>query len=184
MNTELKKLWPTDILTGTISDTTIVDKFITLSLQESSLLNRDPSQDNIFEDNTYYFFLEGAVIPAFDQWTTQVLCKSLTDFKIKKTKGWLSSTLNGMIAHNHSGAQLSAVFYLLVDDQDRVGETILFDPRTNANRSYDKDWSSYFEPYYVKPKTYNFIVFPSFIYHQVVGSTSNVRITLAVDLFI
>jgi hypothetical protein len=185
MTTQIKKLWPTDVLFGQSNAHESFDKLTNLILENSdNIFNENPSNVNIFDDVKYDFFLNNVVYSAFDQWLIEVLNSPLDNFKNHKIKGWISSTLGGMPLHNHSGAQLSAIFYLLVDDKDKKGETVLFDPRFNANRCYDNKWSDYFKPLYVKPSVYNFLVFPSFVFHQVMSSKSDIRLALAVDLLL
>jgi hypothetical protein len=90
-----------------------------------------------------------------------------------------------MINHNHSGAQLSAVFYLLNDNINAGGEIVFHDPRTNANRGYNSDvWGCLFEPMRLKPESNTFFVFPSFLYHQVTEFTGKLRIAIPVDLYV
>ena len=89
-----------------------------------------------------------------------------------------------MINHNHKGAHLSAVFYLFNSDPNKGGEIVFHDPRGNANRGYTGDyWKDFFSPLKLKVFSYKFVVFPSFLYHQITTYTGNLRVGIAVDLF-
>jgi hypothetical protein len=112
--------------------------------------------------------------------------KEISDWRNHKIHGWLagSGTNYSMPYHNHRNAQLSAVFYLLCDDQ-RDGGTIYFtDPRQNANRAYDKEFFPWFADLKLTPKSGDAVVFPSFLYHYVTTYQGFMRLAMPVDLFL
>jgi hypothetical protein len=89
-----------------------------------------------------------------------------------------------MPAHNHSGSQLSGVFYLFTDDTS-TGKITFFDPKGNANRGYNPaKWNSLFSPLTLTAESGSFVIFPSYLYHQVSFFTGNIRIAIPVDLFL
>jgi len=95
-----------------------------------------------------------------------------------KLKSWLN--IGSLEAHNHSGAQFSAVFYLMGHD----GDLVLHDPRTNANRGYNSDaLKKHFEPVRFTPRAGLGVIFPSYLYHSVARSRE-FRLALAVDLYL
>lgn len=129
---------------------------------------------------------ETEVMPVFDQYLNQTLGCSLDDYAHRELKAWLTGTQGNynMILHNHSGSFLSAVFYLLAEEQDQGGELIFCDPRINANRGYTQEWNQEFDYTRVQPQTGDVFVFPSFLYHFVTPYNSRFRLCVPVDLFL
>jgi hypothetical protein len=99
---------------------------------------------------------------------------------------WITGSHSGYAikAHNHSCSQLTGVFYLLNDSPEDTGQLTVFDPRANANRAYNDDWSEYFKPIDIKAYSYTYVVLPSFLYHQVASFSGNMRMAIPVDLFV
>jgi hypothetical protein len=89
-----------------------------------------------------------------------------------------------MPLHNHSGSYLSAVFYLLCEENDKGGEIVLQDPRFNANRGYKEEYNNWFNNEIMTPKTGQFIIFPSFLYHTVKTFYGKIRLAMPVDLIL
>ena len=89
-----------------------------------------------------------------------------------------------MQIHNHSGAHLSGVFYILSEEQGAGGDLVLHDPRSNANRGYDEHFNPMFARNSVIPETGDFMIFPSFTYHHVNPYFSQMRICVPVDLYL
>ena len=183
-------LWPTNVLTGEIENKNLVDSISQHILQNYNLENMgisDLSNRNIFEeDNFFDDFKKEIVIPCFEKWLKNVLNISLKDFKTNSMKAWFSGSQIGynMVNHNHSNACLSAVFYFLIEG-NKNGDVFFFDPRTNANRGYENAvWSDLFKPFVLTPKSYSFVVFPSFLYHQVTPFNGNIRLAIPVDLYL
>lgn len=180
--------WPSKILIDSISETQVVDELVSHILQTYDL-NAPPGDFgklNILDDPAFDLFVSKVVEPAFNSWLTACMSKRLVDFEERSLKAWITGANSGysMTNHNHSGAHLSSVFYLVSDEQAQGGEIVFFDPRHNANRSYKSEWAEYFEPYRLKPKSYSYAVFPSFIYHQVTEFKGDLRLALPVDLYL
>jgi hypothetical protein len=110
---------------------------------------------------------------------------SLKNFKRCSFKSWLTGAFcNYFIpTHNHAGSHLSAVFYVFSEEQDKGGELILFDPRSNANRGFINEFQNSFKYESFTPKTGDAIVFPSFLYHQTTPFLGKIRLAIAVDFF-
>jgi hypothetical protein len=181
--------WASPILTSEIIDKATADATITHILSSYNLESPpgEINDHNIFDDDRFDAFLKNIVEPAFDEYLTQTLGKRLYDFEERSYRGWITGTTPGynMLTHNHSGSQLSAVFYLLNEEADAGGDIVFLDPRSNANRSYKiNDWGKWFEPIRLKTPSYTFAVFPSFVYHQVTPYTGKLRIAIPVDLFV
>lgn len=183
-------LWPTNVLVGTIDNKNLVDSISQHILKNYNLENlkiSDLSDKNIFEEDRFFdLFKKKIVEPSFDQWFQKSLNISFYDFETNSMKAWFGgSQINyNMVNHNHSNACLSAVFYLLIEG-NKNGDVVFFDPRTNANRGYSKKcWSKLFEPFVLKPESYTFTVFPSFLYHQVTPFNGNIRLAIPVDLYL
>lgn len=186
----MHNLWPTNVLTGDIKNIKLIDNLSQHILQNYDLNNlkvSDLSDRNIFlEDDYFNDFKENIVQPCFDDWLKEILKVSLYDFKTFFLKAWFAGSQVGynMVNHNHSNASLSAVFYLIIEG-NKNGDVYFFDPRTNANRGYKDDlWNNLFYPFVLKPKSYSFVIFPSFLYHQVTPFNGNIRLAIPVDLYL
>lgn len=179
--------WPTQIVTGMLTDKQLVDDTVSHILQEYNLEKPpgDINNDNIFKDPALKDFKEQLVEPAFDSWL-QSIDKSIYDYPDRSMRAWITGTGfdYNIMTHNHSGAHLSAVFYLFNDAPDAGGELVMFDPRSNANRAYKADWADYFAPKRIKTPSYTYAVFPSFVYHQTTPFKGNLRLAIPVDLFL
>jgi hypothetical protein len=89
-----------------------------------------------------------------------------------------------MPLHNHSGAQVSAVFYLLCEEKNAGGELLISDPRFNANRGYPNKMKDSFNLEIYKPKSGEVVVMPGFLHHQVATFNGKLRLAMPVDLYI
>ena len=140
------------------------------------------SGDNIFDDPKLEKFKEEHVLPRFRQFCSSYLDLQAKDYDVR---GWLTGygTNYAMPKHNHSGSHVSAVFYLLCED-NHGGDIILHDPRTNANRGYTPEFNSMFEPVRFTPQTGDVLMFPSFLYHNVETFKGKIRLAMPVDLTI
>jgi len=101
-------------------------------------------------------------------------------------KSWLTGSKGrySMDLHNHSGAPWVAVFYILAEETDKGGEFIAYDPRTNANRGFTKEFTFMFNPVEFLPQTGDVVIMPGFVYHAVRQYESSLRLAIPVDLFI
>jgi hypothetical protein len=190
MELGLNNLWPTKILYGRLNS------FKNLELLVNDILTQEIFQeikeqklsDNFFnnQNKSIKKFKEEEVIPSFKNYLNLIGFDDsiLRNFEVK---GWIVSSdkTKNMLYHNHSNCQFSAVFYLLSDLKEKSGGEIVFhDPRTNANRGYDTRFSHLFAPEKVTPKSGDFLIFPSYLYHHVNTVFSQKRMALAVDLFL
>jgi hypothetical protein len=188
MNNGYTSLWPTDILLGTINDSNLLSKIITSSLTEitpettGTFNEYDPLKDGpaVFQE-----FRDNVVWPAFSEYLSHWNI-DLKKFEDRRLRSWFTGHNSGYMipAHNHSGATLSAVFYFMNEEHDKGGELVLMDPRANANRGYKDNFKSIFENVLFQPKSGEYLVFPSFVYHHTMPFRGNLRLAMPVDLFL
>lgn len=107
-----------------------------------------------------------------------------TSWKFKK---WINGTYNNsgyaMQPHNHMGAKISGVLYLVAEGEE-TGTLTFLDPRTNANRGYDDNFKAHFDFVNHKPSSGDLIIFPSFLWHYVYPTISSMRIVMPIDLYL
>lgn len=178
----LNNLWATPIYKSHIEySDEIISYILSTHTNPSFSKSLNIIGKNIFDDVNLKSFKETHIIPKFHEYCKPYFDLYDKDFDIK---GWLGGYSAGysMPKHNHSGSQISGIFYLLVDDKG--GDLILHDPRTNANRGYKDELLSMFKSITFKPKTNDVIIFPSFLYHNVEMYKGSIRLALPVDLII
>ena len=118
----------------------------------------------------------------FNEYLNDILGLSLSDYKGYKLSSWVNRYENSeMEYHTHNGAQLSAVYYPVVEGVG--GESAFYDPRFFAARGYDLSFRTLYEPVEVKPESGLFVIFPSYLYHSVKVSRG-FKISIPVDLFL
>jgi len=187
MNEGMNYCWPTTILKDTIVDKKILDGVVNhiFSNYDSEQFKEslDMKDGNLFNDKYFITFKEKIVIPSFKKYL------KLQNLNIEKnfhTKAWITGSKSSysMPTHNHSGSHLSAVFYLLCEDQNQGGGLILHDPRHNANRGYISELKDWFKPIKFYPKSGDIIIFPSFLYHNVEPFFGKIRLAMPIDLFL
>lgn len=180
-------LWPTKVFVGKIEDQELLGSII----QETFLISDGPlgkriDGDNIFKGDNEIFdsFKTKIVLPSFEEYLNRVVGTSLSNYPKFELNGWLTGRSHGygMPMHNHSGSQLSAVFYLMAEEE-AGGKIIFVDPRSNANRGYDSFFRKEFDNIEHVPKAGEFLIFPSFLYHWVSYYHSKMRIAIPVDIF-
>lgn len=207
LNPDYNYCWPTPILVTQIEDKILLEKivnhvitnYLTETTDKSGTIatngytfDRDlefRSEKNLLNDSFFDEFKEKEIIPVFEKYLKEQL-----NIDLKKEKYFLKSWLNGsgvtfkegyaMPEHNHSGSHLSAVFYLLNENQNLGGTLNIRDPRANANRGYqiNTNFSKMFDDKRFQPKTGDVILFPSFVYHGVESFFGKLRISMPVDL--
>jgi hypothetical protein len=180
--------WPTHILTGQITETEIANRLTEHLLENYNIAGGSgfEANVNILNDPQLQDFKQYIVIPAFESYLQQVLNLKIDDFKTASFRGWLTGGAAGynMDVHNHSGSQLAGVFYLLNEEPDS-GDIVLYDPRANANRSYERArWGKLFQSMKFKTPSLSFIIFPSFVYHSVEVYRGKLRVAIPVDLYV
>jgi hypothetical protein len=138
----------------------------------NSLTDRVPLLKTIAQQKYAEFFKE-------------VLNLDLVNFKYH-LKSWLTGSMGGysMDLHNHSGAPFVSVIYLLAEEQDKGGQLVMHDPRTNANRGFNSEFQHLFSPIEHTPKSGDVLIFPGYVYHSVRQFHSSLRLAVPVDLFI
>ncbi len=185
----IENLWSTPFL-KTEMPSDIRDKFLIKLFTEYDFANppSDFGSVNILNNKSPEIveFKEQVVKPAFDKFLNETMGRSLKDWQSYDMHGWITGTGRdySLNFHNHRGAQVSAVFYIFCEEQDRGGVITFTDPRMNANRGYDESFVPWFEPKVIIPKSGDIAVFPSFLYHFVTTYQSNIRVAIPVDLFL
>ena len=185
----IQQLWPTPVYRSKF-DIELNNNLINALLLNYDMRNApsDFGDVNILDssDSAIFQFKDEVIYPAFNSFLKETLGKQITDWGGHRLKGWIAGTSDNysLAYHNHRGAQLSAVFYLLCEEQNRGGQITFTDPRQNSNRGYDESFEPWFEDLSFIPKTGEFIVFPSFLYHYVSTYQSNIRLAIPVDLFL
>lgn len=183
----IQNLWSTPFLQTKMSDE-IKDALANDIFMEYNLQNppNDFGSVNILDDQIMDRFKTEVVYPSFNSFLRKTLGKEISDWKSHKMHGWLAGVGKdySLNFHNHRGAQLSAVFYILCEEQDMGGEITFTDPRMNANRGYDTSFLPWFQHKQLTPKSGDIVVFPSFLYHFVSTYRGNIRLAIPVDLFL
>lgn len=181
----IKNLWPTQLGYGKFDTTGLVDHILS-----NYDMNNPPSDlggYNILDDDSEVMIgFSNKVFTAFDDYLKTTIDKNIDDWDQWNLKGWITGHGKDykMQIHNHSGAHLSGVFYILAEEQDAGGDLVLHDPRSNANRGYDEYFNPMFARNSVLPETGDFMIFPSFTYHHVNPYYSQLRICVPVDLYL
>jgi hypothetical protein len=185
MNHGFNDFWPTTFYHGKIEDDKILEG---LANEFFSVRNFDPNYSeknsfNLFDLKTdsVLKFKNDIVYPAFKLYLSKVFNQNIDDFGYKM-KSWFNQS--SQPSHNHSGAHLSAVFYILCNNRIDEGNIIFTDPRSNSNRGYPLSFQNIFQPVVYQPVMGDFIVFPSFVYHYVSACSSTHRLCVPVDLFL
>jgi len=190
MNEGLNYSWPTPILKDTIADKSILDNVVNHILSnynsEDLKISLSIKDQNLFDDKQFDTFKEKIVIPSFQKYI------ELQNFNINLSqkefhlKAWITGNKSSYFVpkHNHSGAHLCAVFYLLCEEQNQGGALAIHDPRHNANRGYTSEFNEWFKAIRFFPKSGDIVVFPSFAYHSVETFFGKMRLAVPVDLFL
>lgn len=189
MRPEILQLYPTAVMKGKFDESIVAPVAEELLTKLDFKSGGDLSDENLLDPVhnlpvlSDFFYTHG--LPKFKEYTEQ--CYNYTlDPNAFKFKAW---GINGadqysLGFHNHSGSQLSAVFYILVDDAKKYGGKFKFhDPRFNANRGLLDEFKVQHQDFEVVPETGGFIIFPSYLYHSVTTFYGRIRLLIPVDMF-
>lgn len=190
MTVEIRQLYPTEVMFGKFSEGVIApvaEELLTkIDFTEVGSVNSD---DNLLSDKWDLPVLQGFFnthgVEQFKEYSKQVFDYEL-ELNHFKFKAWAIDGTNqyNLGFHNHSGAQLSAVFYLLVEDSHKYGGRFKFhDPRFNANRGMTSPFINKHKDYEVYPETGGFMIFPSYLYHSVATFYGRMRLLMPVDMY-
>jgi hypothetical protein len=189
MNPGFNELWPTTAYLGKIEDRQLLERVCNAIFVETDLTNppNDFQKFDILRDGSAVFqeFRDNIVWPAFEKYLSHWNI-NMYDFPERRVRAWITGSYPGyaMPVHNHSGSPISAVFYLMNEEQQTGGELVLMDPRHNANRSYQAQFKPLFENQYYTPKSGEFVMFPGFVYHHTLPFKGKLRLAMPVDLFL
>lgn len=189
MNMGFNDLWPTKLYLNKIDED--INKqlcdaiFLEIGFNNSIMVSDYFDILNEGTSKVFQIFRDTIVIPSFINYLNHIDIdsKEFPDFKIKS---WLTGVYEGynIPIHNHSGATLSAVFYILCDNVLKGGELVLLDSRLNANRGYKPQFKKLFENMIYSPNSGEYIIFPSHVYHQTIPFFGKIRMAIVVDLFL
>lgn len=184
----LNMLWPTPVLlhklpAGATDD--IATEFMMTDKLDLHAGEKTGADRMANPTPTIAKFRDEHIVPSFEKYMNEVFNDTLTNYELRM-KGWLTgSGINyGMPPHGHSGSQLTAVFYVLAEEDHAGGEIGLIDPRGNACRGYEGVMREQFFNYQHLPKTGDVLIMPSFLYHYVVIYHARLRLAFPVDLFL
>lgn len=189
MSTVIKNLFPTEVMFGSLPDEVVAPVAVELLSNLNFSYGGDISDFSLLSDNydlpVLKNFFKQYGVEKFKEYIKKVFDQDL-DTNECTFKAWSSSGASkySLGFHNHSGAQFSAVFYLMVEDAEKYGGKFYFhDPRFNANRGMVDDYKFKHNDIAVLPKTGDFIIFPSYLYHSITTFHGNIRLILPVDMF-
>lgn len=181
IETGLNKFWHTPVYKTNVKFPDEMVNYLLTTYSADKNVSANVSGGNLFED-TYLINYQEFIKPVFSVYAGMLgVDLQKKDYDLR---AWLTGYGTGyaMPKHNHSGSHISAVFYLLVDEKG--GDLILHDPRTNANRGYKDELQSMFEPIRFSPKSGDIIMFPSYLYHSVESFNGKIRLAMPIDLIL
>jgi hypothetical protein len=102
---------------------------------------------------------------------------------IDNWQAWVrnSSDGHGSPLHHHSGAHVSALYYL----EGEEGYLSMVDPRGLASRGYPHDViNNHFRTYKHKPERGGLLIFPSYLQHYVQEHRVGLRLAIPIDVYL
>lgn len=188
MTTHVKNLFPTPVTFGKLEPSVITAAAAELLTNVDFFSGGDLSDVNLLERQDlpeFQQFFNDHVLPQFQQYTSQVF-----DYELEKEnfkfKAWSANGAGhySLGFHNHNGATLSAVFYMLTEQSTNLGGKLSFhDPRFNANRGMTEPFKQPHKDIEVIPVTGDFLIFPSYLYHSVSTFHGSLRLIVPVDMY-
>jgi hypothetical protein len=125
-------------------------------------------------------FVEDQLIPLIMQYACeQFAYEPLID----SWQAWVrnSSDGHGTPLHHHTGAHVSAIYYLEACE----GYLTVCDPRGLASRGYPWDViNNHFQPYKHQPQTGGLLIFPSYLQHYVQEHAKGLRLAIPIDVYL
>jgi hypothetical protein len=188
LNDGFNDLWPTTVYLGKIEkdiNNQLCEKLFSEVDFEDVLTNFQKL--DILNEGSEIFktFRDTIVWPTFINYLNKIDI-DINDFPDRRLRSWITGAFNGYMIpiHNHNGSVLSAVFYIMCEESNRGGELVLLDSRINANRGYKDQFKKLFENKIYTPKSAEYLIFPSHVYHHTIPFSGNIRLAIPVDLFL
>jgi len=171
--------WPTNILKDNIKDSIAVEQAFNYIVSNFTHDTMPSNHSSINLCDTEYQNDDIKTITDFIRDQIDNYIKLVWESDIKYSLKVHATDHDRISVHNHSGSQLSGVFYLTVPQ----GKLVLYDPRYNANRGYptsirDKE----FKKIELEVQEGDIVIFPSFLWHESTeNTTGHPRIIMPVD---
>lgn len=182
------QFWPTTVLLDKIENKSILESATNVILSNFNI--EQPPNDfenfDVLRDCAeLHTFRDEVVIPSFEKYLLKVFNVDINNVNFS-LRSWLAGAKSGYMipVHNHSGASVSAIFYISCEDKNCGGQLTMIDPRSNANRGYVNSFKHVFESKIYQPKTGEYLMFPSFLYHHALPFTGDLRLAMPVDFFV
>jgi len=160
---QINYLWPTAVYEDNINNNEIIEKAFNRILVDFNI--NDYPDNHSGNDVTDIEYMRDEFIPIVDfiNYSVDNYLKKVWNYEDgRKTRIHLARH-DKIKLHNHSGAQVSGVFYLSVPR----GDLYLYDPRQNANRGFVKQiFEKEFKSEVRNMKAGDIILFPSFLWHE------------------
>lgn len=190
MQRGMNQLYPTPVLYD-VMDSDIQQTIVDGLLQHPELRLTHAlagTQADIFKHDHEFLqkFATELVEPVFDRYLRETMNSGLADFPYSFYSGWQLgyAGMYNMPMHNHRNSHVTSVFYFLTEPASLGGDMVLVDPRHNANRGCHEKQTPWFDYTVHQPTSGDYLVFPSFLYHFVRPHTGDLRLGIAVDLFL
>lgn len=175
-------LWPTIVINNNINNSDAIEsafQYIMANFDHNSMPSNSSGKSLADKE---YLCKETKPVINFIRGQVEYYLKNIWDYNGEYNLKVHATDHEQIVVHNHSGAQLSGVFYLMVPQ----GDLVMYDPRYNANRGYptsvrDKEFPV--KRYAVTEG--DCIVFPSFLWHESTRNASGLpRIIMPFDVWL
>lgn len=161
------------------------DGLINEVIAQNDLKRQGELEENVCDPNKtplLYALRELIITPAVKRYAKEFYSYEINDDHLETTSWLVYGRHNeGMPLHNHAGAHLSTVLYLVANP----GDLMMVDPRGQACRGYPVEIrEKHFNLERIRPQDGDLYIFPSYVQHYVeAGDPNELRISLPIDYF-